>query len=35
MATVALREGIDPAKLPSPTAMQMPAGMFLVAWVFK
>lgn len=35
MATVALREGVDPAKLPAPTAMQMPGGMFLVAWVFK
>jgi membrane-bound lytic murein transglycosylase D len=35
MATVALREGVDPTKLPAPTAMLMPEGMFLVAWVFK
>ena len=35
MATVALREGVDPEKLPAPTAMTMPGGMFLVAWVFK
>ena len=35
MAIVALREGVDPAKLPAPTAMTMPEGMFLVAWVFK
>jgi membrane-bound lytic murein transglycosylase D len=35
MATVALREGVDPAKLPAPTAMQMPEGMLLVAWVLK
>lgn len=35
MATVALREGVDPSSLPAPTAMQMPGGMFLVAWVFK
>lgn len=35
MATVALREGVDPAKLPAPTAMIMPEGIFLVAWVFR
>lgn len=35
MATVFLREGVDPVNLPAPTAMQMPAGLFLVAWVFK
>jgi membrane-bound lytic murein transglycosylase D len=35
MATVSLREGVNPRELPAPAAMQMPAGMFLVAWVFK
>ena len=35
MATVALREGVDPTKLSAPTALQMPEGMFLVAWVFQ
>ena len=35
MAVVAMREGVDPLKLPAPTAMQMPQGMFLVAWVFE
>jgi membrane-bound lytic murein transglycosylase D len=35
MATVALREGVDPAKLPAPTTMNMPEGIFLTAWVFR
>ena len=35
LATISLREGIDPVNLPAPTVMQMPEGMFLVAWVFE
>ena len=35
VAIVALREGVDPAKLPAPTAMKMPEGIFPVAWVFR
>ena len=35
MAIVALREDVDPAKLPAPTAMIMPEGIFLAAWVFR
>ncbi|MFH0954190.1 MAG: lytic transglycosylase domain-containing protein [Verrucomicrobiota bacterium] len=36
LATVALREGIDPAALPPPTALRVLPGVFpVVAWSFK
>ncbi|HPG00906.1 MAG TPA: lytic transglycosylase domain-containing protein [Kiritimatiellia bacterium] len=35
MATVALRENVDPATLPGPSAMWLPAGVDVVAWVFS
>ena len=34
MATVALRENVDPATLPGPSAMWLPTGVEVVAWVF-
>ncbi len=35
LATVSLRENVDPVKLPAPTAMAMPLGLDVVAWVFR
>ena len=35
MATVALRENVDPAALPGPSAMWLPPGVEVVAWVFS
>jgi len=34
MATVALRENVDPSTLPGPSAMWLPPGVKVVAWVY-